>query len=82
MILRQQKENFERGELDKFSGKKKECHQNTKALKPTKNSNMTNKMKYEPLPNELEIIGKKIVDAAYTAHKNLGPGLLERVYEI
>ncbi len=37
---------------------------------------------YDPLPEELEIIGKKIVDAAYTIHKNLGPGLLEKVYEI
>jgi GxxExxY protein len=30
----------------------------------------------------LEVIGKKIVDSAYTVHKNLGPGLLEKVYEI
>ncbi len=37
---------------------------------------------YEPLPEEIEQIGKKIVDAAYTIHKNLGPGLLEKVYEI
>ncbi|MCD4772060.1 MAG: GxxExxY protein [Bacteroidales bacterium] len=37
---------------------------------------------YKPLPVELEIIGKKIVDAAYSVHKNLGPGLLEKVYEI
>ena len=37
---------------------------------------------YKPLPEELEIIGKKIVDAAYTVHKNLGPGLLEKIYEI
>ncbi len=29
------------------------------------------KMKFEPLPQELEMIGKKIVDAAYTVHKNL-----------
>ena len=29
------------------------------------------KMKFEPLPQELEIIEKKIVDAAYTVHKNL-----------
>lgn len=27
-------------------------------------------------------MAKKIVDAAYTVHKNLGPGLLEKVYEI
>lgn len=38
--------------------------------------------KYEPIPEELEIIGKKIVDAAYTVHKSLGLGLLEKVYEI
>lgn len=37
---------------------------------------------YEKLPDEYDIIGKKIVDAAYTIHKNLGPGLLEKVYEI
>lgn len=37
---------------------------------------------YEKLSEEFEIIGKKIVDAAYTVHKNLGPGLLEKVYEI
>ena len=35
-----------------------------------------------PISKELDIIGKKIVDAAYTVHKNLGPGLLEKVYEI
>jgi GxxExxY protein len=35
-----------------------------------------------PIPKELDAIGKFIVDAAYTVHKNLGPGLLEKVYEI
>ena len=39
-------------------------------------------MNFEPLSPELEAIGKKIVDAAYTVHKSLGPGLLEKVYEI
>jgi GxxExxY protein len=29
-----------------------------------------------------EFLGKQIVDAAYKVHKELGPGLLERVYEI
>ena len=38
--------------------------------------------KYEPVPEELNTISKKIVDAAYTVHKNLGPGLLEKVYEV
>jgi GxxExxY protein len=39
-------------------------------------------MKYEPLDQETERIASLIVDAAITVHKNLGPGLLERVYEI
>ena len=35
----------------------------------------------EPLPKELEIIGKKIVDVRRRRiHKTLGPGLLEKVY--
>lgn len=38
--------------------------------------------KYEKIPIELDAIGKKIVDSAYTVHKTLGPGLLEKVYEI
>ena len=40
------------------------------------------KKKFEPIPQELEAIGKKIVDSAYSVHKSLGPGLLEKVYEI
>ena len=36
-------------------------------------------MKFEPLPPDLEEIAKKIVDSAYTVHKTLGPGLLEKV---
>lgn len=31
---------------------------------------------------EEEEIGRKIVNAAYTIHKSLGPGLLEKVYEV
>lgn len=37
---------------------------------------------YAPLSEEEERIGKAIVDAAYKVHKKLGPGLLEKVYEI
>lgn len=36
----------------------------------------------EPISKELDAIGKLIVDAAYTVHRKLGPGLLEKVYEI
>ena len=37
--------------------------------------------KFEIIPEELNAIGRKIVDAAFTVHKSLGPGLLEKVYE-
>lgn len=37
---------------------------------------------YEEIPNHLEVIGEKIVDAAYKVHKKLGPGLLENIYEV
>ena len=38
-------------------------------------------MVFEPLSAREEDIATKIVDAAYTVHKALGPGLLEKVYE-
>jgi len=47
-------------------------HENTKS----------HKRNFKPIPQELEEIGKKIVHAAYLVHKALGPGLLEKVYEI
>ena len=40
------------------------------------------KMKYENLPEETERIAKQVVDAAYHVHKVLGPGLLEKIYEV
>jgi len=39
-------------------------------------------MRFEPLSEREESIAKEIVAAAYTVHKKLGPGLLERVYEV
>ena len=39
-------------------------------------------MNYKSLSNREESIAKKIVDAAYTVHKILGPGLFEKVYEV
>jgi GxxExxY protein len=35
-----------------------------------------------PLPGEVNEVARKIVDAAYAVHKELGPGLLEGVYEV
>ena len=39
-------------------------------------------MSFTPLSEKEEGIARKIVDAAYTVHKTLGPGLLEKVYEV
>ena len=39
-------------------------------------------MDFAPLPEKEEHIARKIVNSAYTVHKTLGPGLLERVYEV
>ncbi len=39
-------------------------------------------MEYKELSPEKEQIGKAIVNAAYNIHKELGPGLLEKVYEV
>jgi len=38
--------------------------------------------RYNSISLEEERIGKAIVNAAYIVHKELGPGLLEKVYEI
>jgi GxxExxY protein len=38
--------------------------------------------KFESLSEEEEKIGKAIVHAAFVVHNELGPGLLEKVYEI
>lgn len=44
-----------------------------------KRTNMTN---FKPLTPEEEAVGKAIVNAAFEVHKRLGPGLLEKVYEV
>mgnify|MGYP003543854171 FL=1 len=38
-------------------------------------------MEFIKLSEREEYIGKRIVNAAYEVHKELGPGLLEKVYE-
>lgn len=39
-------------------------------------------MKFTELSEHEEKIGKSIVNAAYNIHKTLGPGLLEKIYEV
>ena len=39
-------------------------------------------MKFKLLSKIEESISEKIVDAAFAVHKALGPGLLERIYEV
>jgi len=39
-------------------------------------------LSFHKLTDIEESIAKKIVDAAYAVHKTLGPGLLERIYEV
>jgi GxxExxY protein len=38
-------------------------------------------MKKAGLPEEIEAVAEKIIDACFRIHKALGPGLLESVYE-
>ena len=37
---------------------------------------------FKPLTKQEELIATQIVDAAFTVHKRLGPGLLESIYEV
>jgi GxxExxY protein len=51
-------------------------------MPPNLQNTKLHQSKFAPIPQELDDFGKKIVDAAFTVHKNLGPGLLEKVYEL
>ena len=37
---------------------------------------------FQPIPPDVERIGKIVLDAAFKVHTTLGPGLLESVYRI
>ncbi|MDX9972717.1 MAG: GxxExxY protein [FCB group bacterium] len=36
---------------------------------------------FAPIPDETEAIGRQVVDSAYSVHRELGPGLIEPIYE-
>jgi hypothetical protein len=52
---------------------KKLSHKDTKTQRKS--------MNFKPISNKEEALAKKIVDSAYQVYKELGPGLLEKVYE-
>ena len=39
-------------------------------------------MNFKPLTDNEEVIANKIVDSAYSVHQKLGPGLIEKIYEV
>jgi GxxExxY protein len=39
-------------------------------------------MKYTPISQEEEEIGRNLVACCFKIHKELGPGLLEKIYEV
>jgi GxxExxY protein len=43
---------------------------------------MKNFIRFSSIPDDLNAIGKIIVDSAFNVHYKLGPGLLEKVYEV
>lgn len=50
--------------------------------KATKAPRHKEPMYFKPLTKKEELISNKIVDSAYVIHKALGPGLLEKIYEV
>jgi len=51
-------------------------------LPPRLQDTKEHQVMYTIISDEEDRIGKAIVDAAYHVHKELGPGLLEKVYEV
>lgn len=62
------------------------CFEAIKATKTRKHKRITldprRENRLKPIPPELNNLGREIVDAAYKVHRGLGPGLLEKIYEV
>jgi GxxExxY protein len=54
----------------------------TRSTKPRPELAHEERVRYEPVSSRTDRIAQLIVQAAFTVHKALGPGLLESVYEI
>jgi hypothetical protein len=52
---------------------------NTKARRDEENQ--ADGMRHPSLTDEEEAIGRAVVDSAFAVHVELGPGLLEKIYE-
>ncbi len=51
-------------------------------MPPSHENSKIHKEGYKPIPESIEKIARLVVDSAFTVHQNLGPGLLEKVYEV
>jgi GxxExxY protein len=41
----------------------------------------SNNLSIDPIPEQVELVAKKVLDSAFKVHTAFGPGLLESVYE-
>lgn len=58
-------------------------HKDTKAQRGgIQNPFVSSCLPGEPIPHETERLARIVVDCAFRVHSNLGPGLLESVYEV
>ena len=58
------------------------CYYKAVTVQPQRCEGSKKIMGFRPVSKKEEAIATQIVDAAYTVHKKLGPGLLEKIYEV